>query len=92
MKDLDLYEELGLEQTFNQAPHYCGEYRKVFHASLYVGAWKQYEEGYTPSYIEITCPLLKNGHVIYYASENEFSLATVKNILNTIKKCLEYYK
>ena len=93
MRDLELFEKLGLEKNFSNVPYYCGKYEKYFQAStLYVEAWKQYQEGYTPSYIEITCPLLKNGHVIFYANENEFSLASTKNILNTIKKCLEYYK
>ena len=92
MQDFQLFEELGLEQSFDQAPYYCGKYEKYFHASLYVEAWKQYEEGYTPSYVEILCPLLKNGHAIFYASENEFSLATKTNILSILRKCLEYYK
>ena len=90
MKDLKLFEKLGLEKDFSDVPYYCGKFEKSFNESLYIEAWKQYDEGYTPSYIEIFCPLLETRSVIFYASENEFSLATAKTIINTIKKCLEY--
>ena len=92
MRDIVLYEKLGLERNYDDAPFYCGTFERRFNASLYIEAWKYYEEGYTPSYVEINCPLLENGQITFYASENEFSLATAKKILGTIKKCLEYYK
>ena len=92
MKDVKLFTKLGLEKDFSDVPYYCGKYEKSFQASLYVEAWEQYSEGYTPSYIEIICPLLKNGRITFYANGNEFPLAVVKNILSIIKKCLEYYK
>ena len=92
MKDIILFEGLGLERNFSNAPFYCGAYERYFTTSLYIEAWKQYDEGYTSSFVEITCPLLENGHVIVYASENSFSLTDVKKILRTLKKCLEFYK
>ena len=92
MKDSLLYKKLGLERALSNAPYYCGTFEKMFHASLRIEAWEQYGEGYTPSYVEISCPLLTNGQAVFYASGNEFSLATIKKILNTLRKCLEFYK
>ena len=92
MRDVDLYESLGLERALSNAPYYCGTFEKMFHASLRIEAWEQYGEGYTPSYVEISCPLLTNGQAVFYASGNSFSPAKIKQILGTIRKCLEFYK